>query len=163
MPEPLVLYSANTLLAYRINQHYYGGIHFVWCSPFFASPASSLDTQMPPSSTPCEICRTLQLDVGQSDLHSAKVKSVREGIRHGAEARHKQGLIHEEQRTELEAIVEAAPLADFRPLLYVIPFGLVAGLAQRVPAARRAHPFSEEFLLERLPRASFDVLDWQWR
>ncbi len=32
---PLVLYSANTLLAYKINETFYKGLHYVWCNPVF--------------------------------------------------------------------------------------------------------------------------------
>lgn len=163
MPEPIVLYSANTLLAYRINQRYYRETHFVWCNPYFCAPGSALDDSMPPSSTPAEICRGFFNDVQHQDQHSAKIPSSRDGLRRGALSRQKAGMITEQQRLEVEAIIAAAPLADFRPLLYVIPFSLVMELVNEVPPAQRAHPFSREYIVENLPRARFDVVEWQWR
>lgn len=163
MSAPLILYSANTLLAYRINQIYYHGRHFVWCNPYFSASAPSIDVQMPPSSTPSDICRGLFADVSQQDVHSLKIQSNRVGIRTGASSKRNAGQITEEQLLEIEQIVSAAKPADFRPLLYVIPFQLVAEQAKPVPPADRAHPFSQEYIIKDLPRLSFDVLEWSWR
>lgn len=30
---PLVLYSTNTWLAYTVAERFYGGEHYVWCTP----------------------------------------------------------------------------------------------------------------------------------
>jgi len=163
MSDPLILYSANTLLAYRINQVYYEERHFVWCNPYFSASVSSIDVQFPPSSTPSEICRNLFGDVSQQDLHSGRIQSNRDGIRNGASLKRSKGEITEEQLKEIEQIASAASVADFRPLLYVIPFYLIAGQVRPVPSADRAHPFSREYIIENLQRSSFDVLEWLWR
>lgn len=163
MPDPLILYSANTLLAYRINQEYYQQKHFVWCNPCFSATASSIDVQMPPSSMPCEICRTLHEDVSQQDLHSDRVKRNREEVLRGAKSKRAAGVVREDQFQEIERIIAGATLADFRPLLYIIPLHLVADRVQTVLPARRAHPFSREYIIEDLPRSGFDVVEWFWR
>jgi hypothetical protein len=163
MSAPLILYSTNTLLAYRINQIYYRERHFVWCNPYFSASAPSIDVQMPPSSTPSDICRSLFGDVSQEDVHSLKIQSNRDGIRKGASSKRNADQITEEQFREIDQIVSAAKLADFRPLLYVIPYHLVAEQARPVPPADRAHPFSQEYIIKDLPRPSFDVLEWSWR
>jgi hypothetical protein len=164
MADPLVLYSVNTLLAYRINEHFYGQIHYVWCSPFFsASGISRLDLQAPPSSTPCDICRTYLDDVLRQDRHSSAIRNNRYGIKSGLAVKKADGMISAEQHRELEETVSKAPLEDFRPLLFVIPFQGVADLVEEIPLSERAHPFSREYRIERLPRSRFDVLDWIWR
>ena len=53
---PLVLYSTNRSLAYQLNQHYYGGKHWVWCNPFFDErAAAAAGFAAPPSSTPADL------------------------------------------------------------------------------------------------------------
>jgi hypothetical protein len=161
--EPLLLYSTNTWLAYSINERYYSGRHFVWCSPFFTADLAPLSVSSPPSSTPADICCCLIDDIRRGDRHSAKIASVRAGIRRGAKARRETGLITEQERLEIEDVVAVTGLDDFRPLLYVIPFHRVAATLGRVPPAERAHPCGDEFLLGDLQRGDFDVLQWKWR
>lgn len=164
MPDPLVLYSANTQLAYRINEHFYGQIHFVWCSAFFSAPSSrSIDMEMPPSSTPCDICRNYLEDITRRDLHSRSLQDNRTGLENGMKSKLAERVITEEQYRELEEIIAKSALDELRPLLYVIPFEGVRDLVESVPPSQRAHPFSPEYRIERLPRSRFDVLDWIWR
>lgn len=122
MPEPLVLYSANTLLAYRINEHFYGQSHFVWCSPFFSASAASIDVQMPPSSTPCDICRSYLEDIYRQDRHSVRIQRNQTGIKKGMRAKRNQGALTPEQYKEISRLVSTSSLEDYRPLLYIIPF-----------------------------------------
>ncbi|HKI00593.1 MAG TPA: hypothetical protein VKK31_01300 [Thermoanaerobaculia bacterium] len=163
MPDPLVLYSANTLLAYRINERYYHQNHFAWCAPFFSVSGDSIDIPMPPSSTPCDICRKYLDDIQRQDRHSSSIHNNREGLRSGMAAKREAGVITPEQHQEIERIVSEASVGDFRPLLYIIPFNSVRDLIQPVPPHQKAHPFSPEYKIEDLPRSRFDVLDWQWR
>ena len=160
MPEPLVLYSANTLLAYRINEEFYRQRHFVWCSPFFSASAASIDVQMPPSSTPCDICRTYLNDVTRRDWHSVKLGDNRAGLKQGMDSKLADGVITDEQYRELDEIVSRSSFDDFRPLLYIIPFAGVRKLVETVSPLKRAHPFSREYVIRHLPRSRFDVLDW---
>jgi hypothetical protein len=164
MPDPLVLYSANTQLAYRINEHFYHQIHFVWCNPFFSAAATlAIDVQMPPSSTPCDICRSYLEDIARRDLHSPGLSNNRFGLQEGMKSKFKEGTITKEQYRELKDIVAKASLEEFRPLLYVIPFEGVRDLVRPAPRRQRAHPFSPEYMIDRLPRSRFDVLEWIWR
>jgi hypothetical protein len=163
MPDPLVLYSANTQLAYRINEHFYGQIHFVWCSAFFSATSRSIDVEMPPSSTPCDICRNYLEDISRRDLHSTRLQHNRDGLQTGLKAKLVERVITEKQYRELKNIIAKSALEEFRPLLYVIPFEGVRDLAEPVPPLQRAHPFSPEYKIECLPRSRFDVLDWVWR
>jgi hypothetical protein len=54
--------------------------------------------------------------------------------------------------------VATAQAADFMPLLYVIPYNAVTHLLREVPVSQRAHPLSEEFVIEALPGELFDVI-----
>jgi|SRR6185436_1167049 len=84
MPDPLLLYSTNTLLAYHINQTYYGELHYVWCSAFFgAANIPSPYRPNPPSSSPQEIYETLLKAIESNDKHSNKIRRNRAGLRHG--------------------------------------------------------------------------------
>jgi hypothetical protein len=74
MTKPLILYSTNSKLAYRINEAYYHGIHYVWCSPFFHPGAAlQLNVNQVPSSTPSSIFLDYRTAIETGDLHSAKV------------------------------------------------------------------------------------------
>lgn len=160
-PTPIVLFSTNTLLAYRINEHYYDGKHFVYCNPFpnlkAVLPAS---TAMPPSSTPCALFKTYENDVAANDLHSAAIKNNRVGLLRGAAAKKKQGVITSPQEAEIIQIVNDAANQEFLPLLYVIPYAMVEKLVKPVPVANRAHPFSEEFIIKELPREAFAIVEF---
>lgn len=71
---------------------------------------------------------------------------------------HAAGVIADGQREAITTTIESAGIHDFRPVLYVIPFERVRGMAVDVPVSERAHPLSVEYRLERLPRDCFDML-----
>lgn len=160
MPNPPLLYSANTWLAYTISQTYYGGEHYVWCHPHPNSRRLPTGlAPLPPSSSPGDIYLALHADIQGGDLHSAKIEQNRDGIRNGARIKRAAGIITESESEDIEKIVNRSGLRDFRPLLYVIPFGPVADRVGAVPLARRASLFHEEYIIERLPRALSDVVE----
>lgn len=159
MASPLLVYSTNTLLAYHINQTYYGELHYVWCSAFFgAENIPSPYRPNPPSSSPQGIYETLLRAVANSDRHSEKIRLNKAGLRRGATFKHDQGEITDAQRLEIFDKVRLAQFADFKPLLYVIPYTLVSGTLSTVPVRHRANPLSEEYIISRLPRTSFDII-----
>jgi len=161
MARPLLLYSTNTWLAYTIAETYYQGEHYVWCTPFFSPRSAPGYANVPPTSCPSSIYHALREEVAAGDRHSTKVKENRTGIIKGANVKKAARLIDVAQEQEIIDIVNSAETRDFRPLLYLIPFAAVAGLLQDVPVANKAHPLSVEYLIERLPRASFDVIDFE--
>jgi len=75
------------------------------------------------------------------------------GLR-GAEANRDAGAISETQRSEIASIVRDAEIRDFEPLVYLIPYGRVSRLVKE-----RAHPLSEEYAIESLPRRLFDIIE----
>jgi hypothetical protein len=157
---PLVLYSTNTWLAYVISEQYYSGIHYVWCTPYFdSSSVPPHDYTVPPSSSPREILFGLAEEVKRGDRHSAKIESNRSGILRGAHHNRDVGLITEVQAQEIASILDQAQVSDYRPLLYVIPFRSVEKIVKDVDVRAKAHPLSTEYVIERLPRSLFDVLN----
>lgn len=159
MPTPLLLYSTNTLLAYHINQTHYGELHYVWCSPFFgAENIPSFHRPNPPSSSPQEIYQTLLKAIENNDGHSQKIRLNKAGLLFGATIMHGKGDISDAQRLEIIEKVRLAQFADFKPLLYLIPYALVSDMLSNVPVKLRPNPLSEEYIITRLPRTSFDII-----
>src|SRR5271154_4485922 len=158
LSRSLLLYSTNTWLAWAIAERYYRGIHWVWCSPFLRPEPGLSAVAMPPTAIPGEIYDSLASHVRTGDRHSPFIQRNKVGILNGAKSKTEAGLITEAQRGEIVAIVEAAEIRDFRPLLYVIPFRAVAKRAKVVPPEERAHPMSIEYRIEVLPRYFCDVI-----
>lgn len=69
MARHLVYYSVNTFLAHEINQRYYNGIHYVWCSPYFHAPPFT----NPPSSNPHDLFMDYRKEVENGDQHSSLI------------------------------------------------------------------------------------------
>jgi len=154
-----LLYSVNTALAYNISAQYYGGLHYVWCSPIFsARNHPDFVATPPPTSCPSDIYHNLAEEVRRRDAHSAKIGENRTGLVTGARYKHERGVITAEELNAIEEIAAAAETADFRPLLYVIPFASVSHLLREVPVAERAHPLSPEYIIEELPTDLFDAI-----
>ena len=116
-----LLYSVNTWLAYNISDRYYGGVHYVWCSPVFsARNHPGYQATPPPTSCPSDIYHNLAEEVRRRDGHSARIAENRSGLIEGAQKKHSAGVITEVELRVIEEIIAAANYADFRPLLYLI-------------------------------------------
>jgi hypothetical protein len=159
MDAPLLLYSAGTWLAYAIAERFYGGVHYVWCSPFYDGSTAALHINVPPSSSPAEIYHVWQEEARRGDLHSSTMERNRNGVMHGAGAKLQAGEITQERYDEIEQIVADAKAPDFRPVLYVIPFERVRELVREVPVPERAHPMSLEYRIAGLPRGTFHAIE----
>jgi hypothetical protein len=158
----IVLYSANTWLAYNIAERYFRGEHYVWCTPFFDSAVAGHQYTVAPTSSPKDIYINLYKETTRGDRHSTKIEDNKVGILKGAAYKKEAGVINESQQGEIAAIVDAAERRDFTPLLYIIPYGPVAGLLKDVPIDLRAHPLSVEYIIEALPKNCFDVIEIGW-
>jgi len=160
MSDPLILYSANTWLSYAIAERYYNGEHYVWCTPAFdgGSPHAAA-WHVPPTSSPFEIYKGLFEEVRRGDRHSAAIARNKVGILRGASVKRGAGTITDSQEKEIASILDSAETRDFRPLIYVIPYQLVAGQIINVPISDRAHPLSVEYVVESLQRGQFDVIE----
>jgi hypothetical protein len=155
-----LLYSVNTWLAYNISVRYYGDVHYVWCSPVFsARNHPGHHATPPPTSCPSDIYHSLSEEVRRRDGHSAKIAENRSGLIEGARKKRSAGIITDDELREIEEIAAAANCADFRPLLYLIPFIGVSHLLKEVPVSKRAHPLSPEYIIEELPTELFDAIE----
>lgn len=159
MKEPLLLYSANTWLAYAIAERYYDGIHFAWCSPVYDGTRVEPHVNIPPSSSPADLYRLLLDEVERGEQHSAVLKDKRDGLLRGANRRCAEGLISNAQLDEIKRTIATSPLTEFRPVLYVIPFDRIRGTVVEASVEERAHPFSIEYKVDPLPRDCFDMLE----
>lgn len=154
--KPHVVYSASTLLGYKIAERYYSGIHYVWCAPNNNSDRILGDN--PASSDPLEIYWSYRKAVRTGDGHNFQIAANRRGIARGAIAREEQGMIDGRTRDRIIAIAERAEIPEFDPLLYVIPYSLVEDIIKEVDLDDAARLTSLEFVIENLPRNYFDVL-----
>jgi len=158
--QRLFLYSTTTWLAYAIGRKFYGGEHFVWCSPYFDASKIEGEANLPPTACPKEIYLSLSEEVARGDRHSVKIKSAKKGIMFGARAKRSAGVITDVQVQEIADILSNAEVRDFKPLLMVISYSAVDHLLRAVAVKDRAHPLSPEYIIDRLPQAAFDVLDF---
>lgn len=154
MSKEVLLYSINTVLAFRIQCTYYDNIHFVWCTDKYDH-----GTRQPASSNPLSIAQSFIQDVYSKDKHSAIIRQNREGLKRGAMFKRKNGVIDEETESEIIALVNAAEFDQFLPLLYVIPYSGVSSLCECVPRREKASYNSIEYRIQNLPRSAFDLLD----
>ena len=89
---------------------------------------------------PGAIYERLAQDVMAGDKHSPLVDQNKLGVRRGADAKLRDGVISDDRRDEILQIVDAADIQQFKPLIYVIPYTAVAAIAVEVPVSNRAHP-----------------------
>ncbi len=153
-----VLYSTMTAVAYNINTKYYGGLHYLWCTPYFGSDFASPHFTVPPSSSPLEIYNTIKKEIEGADLHNTKIKLNRMGIRKGAGIMLKCGKISSDQHNELIAISKAAPMQQFKPLLCVISRIEAVPYYQKINVKDKANPLSHEYIVADLPQSAFDII-----
>ena len=141
MPNPLILYSATSQLAYNLGQKFYGGIHYVWCAP--RPETDRYGFLNPPSLDPISIYWRFHADIKAGDEHSAQIDQNRRGLIRGASVKEQQGVIDQPARELIEAVVKRAPLSDFSPLLFVIPYAAVSGIV-KPGSGSRARATSED-------------------
>lgn len=157
----LLLYSTNVFLKLYIQQEYRRDIHYVWCSENFDSRTSapySSGSQVPPSSNPADIYRSLRDDVSRNDRHSAKIAAQRASFEKMAIMWLAAGEITLEQKDEIIYMVAHADISYWRPLLYVIPRISVEARLKTVPMDKRAG-FGPEYIIEDLRRSEFDLIE----
>ena len=148
-----ILYSVNTFLAYKINEQFYKGTHYVWCAPKFNCEEN------PPSSNPKEIMRNLMNEVQKGDLHSYKIEQNRMGLLNGVEVKGRQNIINDHQKKMLIEIITKADIRYFRPILYIIPYNKIKKKIISVDCLDKADWFSEEYKIENLLSKEFDVIE----
>jgi hypothetical protein len=161
MPPPLLLYSTNTYLKFRIQEDYRGE-HYVWCSPTFSAGVVgkySLGSGTPPSSDPASIYRDLAEAVAKTDEHCAKINDQKLTIPALAVDWFNAGLISATARDDIAVTVSKAVFPHFRPLLFVIPYaGLAPSRVEEVPRHKRAS-MEPEYIIRDLKRCEFGIVE----
>jgi hypothetical protein len=161
MCPPLLLYSTNTYLKYRI-QGQYRSEHYVWCSPAFSAEKLNkyaIGSGTPPSSDPATIYRDLlEAAVRRPDEHNAKILNQKNTLMALAVDWSEANHITKAQKEDIVASVEVAPLSSWRPLLFVIPFVVVEQRVEEVPRQRRAS-FEPEFIVRDLKPHEFGIVE----
>jgi hypothetical protein len=157
---PLILYSTNTYLKFRIQEDYRKE-HYVWCSPAFDATKLgkyAVGSSTPPSSDPASICRNLHRAVSQSDDHDAKIAEQRKTLLSLAVQWFTAGHITDADKDEITAIVSTARFPDWRPVVFIIPYATVAARVTEVPRAKRAS-IEPEYIIEDLKFHEFDLIE----
>jgi hypothetical protein len=157
----LLLYSTNTHLKYRINQLFFGGVHYVWCSETFDCRSLGrydVGAMMPPSSDPLSIYLDLRDAIKRTDLHCAKIADQKSSLSALAAKCAGDGKISDDDRDEVLGMIERATAQDWRPLIYLIPLDPVKARLQLVPVARRASN-EPEFIIPDLQRSEFEIIE----
>lgn len=153
-----VLYSTMTELAFNVNSQFYGGRHYLWCTPYFGSNYKSPHFTVPPSSSPLEIYNTLKKEIEGADRHATKIPLNRLGIKKGAEAMKARGVITNDELQDIIQISDLAAPHQFRPLLCVIPRQNAIACYKKVDVKDKANPLSYECIVSDLPQSAFDII-----
>lgn len=111
-----------------------------------------------PSSDPASIYQTLSRAVERSDGHEPKIISQRTTLSALAVEWYSSGRITADTRDEILTILKMATFADWKPLIYVIPYGPVKGRVQSVPRANRAS-IEPEYIIPDLTDDEFDIIE----
>lgn len=138
------------------------GYHFAWCSPVLdgaSLPWLAPGAAIPPSSNPLDIYRTLKKDVDRLDSHSDAIRRQVESCKAIALKLLADESISSAQAAEIAAIVDAASIADWRPLMFVIPYKLVRRRVQSVPRVSRAS-VEPEYIVPDLKDHEFQVVEF---
>lgn len=160
-PTSLLLYSTNPLLKYLIYQRFVPDGIFAWCSERF-NPSTGAGAKpwqaAPPSSNPYELYRALRQASTQGDQHDAKIITQRASIEARAIEWHASGRISLDARNEIVYWAKSAPLAEWRPVLYVIPTRLILDRCSLVPPQERAG-LGVEWRIRDLRIEEFDCIE----
>jgi hypothetical protein len=157
---PLLLYSTNTYLKFRIQEDYRKE-HHVWCSPAFEAAKLgryAIGAGTPPSSDPASIYRNLCRAVKEADDHDSKIAEQKKVLLGLAVEWCYGGLISDAAREEITAIVTGARFPDWRPLLFVMPYHFVAARVREVPRANRAS-IEREYIIPDLKVEEFHIIE----
>lgn len=151
-PKDLLLYSTNTELAYKIAKEYYGSIFYVWCTDAFDAALQ------PGTSNPRTLCSRYLDQILKCDKHAVEIKQNKSGILKGALEKLKQGVITDEQYTEISARVAYAEMTEFYPVVFLIDRRSVKGRLEIVEPKDAASSHSVEYILKDLKWNEFEMI-----
>jgi hypothetical protein len=159
----LFYYSTNSYLSYLINERFYKGLHYVWCSPCF-DPSKlgrgHIFEKIPPSSNPSKIYLQYLDGVKNGDRHNDRIKNNKKALKRGAAIQAKNGVIDQYNCEIIIKTINDATLEDFTPLLYIIPSALVNSRVQPVGPKEMANPLGVEFKIVDLRNNEFEFIEF---
>jgi len=133
----------------------------VWCSPNCSAAALnrySLGSTTPPSSDPTTIYRDLAAAVAGNDEHCQKIIDQRKTLLALAVDWHDAGHLTAAQRDDIVVTVRKATFPQWKPLLFVIPYPIVASRVQEV-AREQTASLEPEYIIPDLRREEFDIVE----
>ena len=155
------LYSTNAYIKLVIQKEFRKDLHYVWCSETFDSrrvDPYSIRANVPPTSNPAEIYQQLKGSSSRADAHCPKIREQKLSFKKLAIEWSTTGDITSDERDEIMHLVDIATFPEWRPLLYIIPQGLVADRTSLVARPDRAGS-GPEYIVRDMKRSEFDVLE----
>lgn len=146
-----ILYSAGTLLAYKIAERYYKR-HFVWCTTKFNSRTQ------PITSNPQTICRRYLEQILTSDRHTVEIDKNIVGILTGARINLENSIINEDQYNKIKNMVACAEYESFFPVIYIIYTERVKHKCIKIGKEDCASDISIEYKIESLEDGEFSII-----
>lgn len=133
----------------------------MWCSPEFEGAKLGkyqLGSAQPSSSDPGTIYRLLKHSIKTGDQHDSKIVDQKASMKALSVSLAASGKISVSDRDEIVAMVDASNLHDWRPLIYVIPYALVATRAKLVDRSKRASN-EPEYIIDDLVDGEFRIIE----
>jgi hypothetical protein len=160
--DNLLFYSTNTFLAHYINEKYYNGVHFVWCSPVFDPTAFEridVRSKIGITSSPADIYKRLKEDISRDQKHSLHIREARTNLKRAVLIKQKElKFTKTTQRIIIEEI-DDAPYDHFKPLIYLIPSKEVKKRIIEVPIMDKATTLGKEYQIHDLRKKEFEIID----
>jgi hypothetical protein len=154
MTSKIILYCQKTLIDLKIAERFYVDMHYCWVTTEFDKKDN------PTSSNPKKRYEILKNDVDSGDLDSLMIKQNKSGMKNGANKLRLDGIISVQQESEIIDIIDGALINHFKPKILVIPYDLVKLDLRPVSPNKRANTLSDEYIIEKLSRDKFDIIEF---
>ena len=147
----MMYYSTQPFLAWVLNHHFYGRVHFTWA----AHPFHPYREPNPKSSNPYLMYADFYLPWRDDDQYDRTITSMRQSLRNGVLA--KRALLHSSTTNFLKRVCEQGSPLLFFPVVYRIDVDLLQ--PSRLDSTLGfAAVGSHEVLIRDLDEHEFDVL-----
>ena len=121
-------------------------------------PRYAIGSDQPASSDPATIYRQLHNAVKTRDGGDAKIASQKKVLKALASKWEMDGIIDEDQRDEIVAMVSTSEIVDWRPLIFVIPYAAVAKRVRSIDRRKRAS-HDPEYVVPDLVEGEFHIIE----
>ena len=147
-------FSVGTRFSYMIDKYYYHDTHYLWCAPRFNDPFQPL------TSNPLSIFKRYLKIAIQGDRHAHETADHLAGVLRGAQVQFENGIINEQQYSEIRQYVNLARYEDFSPVLYIIDITQInESRRQLVDVSLRASDNSYEYLITDVSSDECQIID----